>query len=70
MSKQKYIAVLTEGKLEQEIIDALVGCGYELKRASNYSGCITNHFEKKIIEGKYKNFFNFGNVFNVNNENN
>ena len=44
--KQKYIAVLTEGKLEPEIIDALIGCGYTLKRESNYQGCITNHYVK------------------------
>jgi len=47
-NKQKYIALLTKGELEQEIIDALIGCGYELKHATNYGGCITNHYEKTI----------------------
>lgn len=62
-NKQKYIALLTEGELEQEIIDALVGCGYELKRASNHDGFITNHYEK-IID-KNKKYSNFGNVCDV-----
>lgn len=47
VEKQKYIAVLTEGGLEQEVIDALTGCGYTLKRESNYGGCITNHYVKQ-----------------------
>jgi len=63
MANQKYIAVLTEGKLEQEIIDALIGCGYKLKRESNHGGCITNHYEKAI--NKNKKYSNFGNVCDV-----
>lgn len=47
MSKQKYIAVLTEGALEQGVIDALTKCSYELKRESDYGGNITHHYEKK-----------------------
>ena len=46
MSKQKYIALLTEGDLEPEIATVLAQCGYELKRASEYGGCITNHYVK------------------------
>ena len=61
--KQKYIALLTEGNLEQEIIDALHGCGYVLENKTEYSGCITNHYVKK--ETKYKNFSNFGNVCDI-----
>ena len=77
--KQKYIAVLTEGKLEQEVIDALISCGYTLKRESNHDGCITNHYVKNnnppkkfkftLIDdankNNYKNFSNFGNVCDV-----
>ena len=63
MSKQKYIALLTVGKLEKEIIDALVACGYVLKRESEYGGCITNHYEKTI--NKNKKYSNFGNVCDV-----
>lgn len=47
MSKKKYIAVLTEGELEKKVIDALVQCGYTLKRKTNYDGNITNHYEKQ-----------------------
>ena len=78
-NKQKYIALLTEGELEQEIKDALINCGYKLKRESNYDGCITNHYVKNTDsfskfkftlidnpgEDNYKNFSNFGNVCNV-----
>jgi len=45
MSKQKYIAVLTEGALEPEIIKALNDCGYILKRESDYQGRVTHHYE-------------------------
>ena len=79
MSKQKYIAVLTEGKLEKGVIDALIDCGYTLKRETNHGGCITNHYVKNsnppekfkftIIESDNKadnkNFSNFGNVCDV-----
>ena len=50
MSKEKYIAVLTENKLEQEVIDALIGCGYTLKRESCQGGFITNHYVKQQPE--------------------
>lgn len=57
MSKQKYIALLTEGKLEPEIINALHGCGYTLKRESEHGGCVTNHYVKNYNPpGQLKKF--------------
>lgn len=80
-NKQKYIALLTEGELEKEIIDALHRCGYVLKRESEYGGCITNHYVKNnppeplnkfkftLIDSSnktiHKKFSNFGNVCDV-----
>lgn len=52
MNKQKYIAVLTEGVLEPEIISALKGCGYTLKRESDYQGMVTHHYEKAVAPVK------------------
>jgi len=57
MTKQKYIALLTEGKLEKEIHDAVMSAGYTLKSVSNFDGHITNHY--------VKNYYNLENVHDI-----
>lgn len=66
MTKQKYITLLTRGPLEKEISDALLSCGYSLKRSSDFSGCITHDYVKAIDTPE--SYSNFGNVFNINNK--
>jgi len=58
--KEKYIAVLTDGQLEQNVVIALASCGYKLTRESNYDGMITHHYVKQ--EGRTDNFKPVGDV--------
>jgi len=45
----RYVTVLTQGDIDQEMVRAIEGQGYKLKRCSNYEGYVTNEFRRKDI---------------------
>ena len=44
MSKQKYIAVLSDEVLSRELVKAIEGQGFTLMRITNFETHITHHF--------------------------
>ena len=49
LKSSQYIAALTVGELQQDIIDAITDKGYSYKLSSEFSNHYTYHFQK--VEG-------------------
>jgi len=42
-----FVTVLTQGKIDQNMIDAIESQGYELKSSSDFDDYVTNQFKRK-----------------------
>jgi len=48
-SNSHFITVLTEGEIKPDVENALKDIGYEISRATSYSGYATTEFKRKGV---------------------